>query len=386
MKIVKILLGLAFVFLTISSFSQDTTSLLPIPKNKQIKYLDVRFENGAMLSNNTDVGDQLVNSSYYNGLDIRLGFRRSNPYNVYSNVYRRPYLGIGWYSSTFQNNNVGKPNALYFFLTIPLKFEKNKKFSSSYTAAFGLSYDFNPYDSINNPTNIFIGSYRNVYVHLGYVANYKFTEKWAMNATIGFKHFSNGSFKQPNYGINLIPFTLGASYKFGNNEIYKEKTVVPDIIKHNLVNVYFTVGSKNYEVGGDNYLKTAWGVNLLRQVNYKYRIGLGFDMYYAAQSNLRNTSDASDFSKSYSYAIIGTWEWALTKKLYVPLGFAFYLHRNPENDEQTPYYERAGIGYRFAEHFTAALTIKAHKGVADIFEWTVGYTFQKDPNKYKVKL
>ena len=386
MNTLRMLLSLTFILSSMLIYSQETDSLLKIPKKKQIKYLDIRFENGAMLSNNTEVGDQLVNSSYYNGLDVRLGFRRSNPYDVYSNVYRRPYFGVGWYSSTFQNNDVGKPNALYFFLTIPVKFEDNKKFTSSYTAAFGLSYKFNPYDSINNPTNIFIGSYRNVYVHLAYVANYKFNEKWAMNGTIGFKHFSNGSFKQPNSGINLIPFTLGVSYKFAEDEIYKKRTIMPDFIKHNLVNVYFTVGSKNYEVGGDNYLKAGVGVNFLRQINYRYRIGLGFDMYYAAQSNLRNTSDASDFSKSYSYAIIGTWEWALTQRLYVPLGFAFYLHRNPENNEEMPYYERAGIGYRFAEHFTAALTIKAHKGVADIFEWTVGYTFQKDPNKYKVKL
>jgi hypothetical protein len=30
----------------------------------------------------------------------------------------------------------------------------------------------------------------------------------------------------------------------------------------------------------------------------------------------------------------------------------------------------------------AGITIKAHKGVADIFEWTVGYTLKHDPNKY----
>ena len=70
-------------------------SLPPIPVKKQVKYLDIRFENGAMLSNDTDVGDQLVNSSYYNGLDVRLGFRRTNPNDIYSNVYRRPYFGLG---------------------------------------------------------------------------------------------------------------------------------------------------------------------------------------------------------------------------------------------------------------------------------------------------
>jgi len=386
MKKTSVILSLILILSNFFLYGQDTINRLSIPEKKQIKYLDIRFENGIMLSNDTKVGDQLVNSSYYNGLDVRLGFRKSNPYDVYSNVYRRPYFGVGWYISTFHNADVGKPHALYFFLSLPIKFEKNKRFTSSYTAAFGLSYNFNPYDSINNPANIFIGSYKNCYVHLGYVANFKFNDKWAMNGTIGFKHFSNGSFKQPNLGINLIPFTLGVSYRFADDEIYQFPTEKPKYIKHNIVNLSFAAGSKNYEAGEENYLKTVFGINYLRQINYKYRIGIGMDVFYSAFSGLRNNSDASSFSKSFSVAVVGSWEWVLTKKIFVPIGLAFYLHRNEENNEREVYYERAGIGYRFTDHLSARLTIKAHKGVADIFEWTIGYAFHKDPNSYKIDL
>ncbi len=381
MDFYRILLIITFFFLAHISYSQSVDTLIPVPEKKFVKYLDLRFENGAMLSNDTDIGDQLVNSSYYNGLDLRLGFRQTNPYDIYSNVYRRPYFGLGWYSSTFQNADVGKPHALYFFLTMPFAFEQNKKFTFSYTAAFGISYKFNPYDSISNPGNIFIGSYRNCYVHLGFVANYKFNEKWAINGTIGFKHFSNGSFKQPNYGINLIPLTIGVSHRFGKEDIYNQKTEIPDYIRHNLVNITLLAASKNYEVGGDNYLKAGIGINFLRQINYKYRLGIGLDLYYAAQSDLRNDSDKSNFSKSYSYAVVGSWEWVLTKNLYAPIAIGIYLHRNEENGENTGFYERVGLRYRFAKHFTTGVTIKAHLGVADIFEWTIGYTFHKDPNK-----
>ena len=38
------------------------------------------------------------------------------------------------------------------------------------------------------------------------------------------------------------------------------------------------------------------------------------DFFYSAASELRNDSDQSAFSKSFSYAIVGSWEWALTKK------------------------------------------------------------------------
>lgn len=382
-KIPTLLWAVIFLCFVASATSQVKTNYeeeKSIPK--YTKYLDARYEGGAMMGNGSDIGDQLANSSFYQGLDFRLGFRKTDEDDVYSNAYRRPILGVGWYSSTFHTSSIGKPHALYFFLTMPFAFEKNNKFTFSYTAAFGLSYKFNPYDSIGNPTNVFIGSYRNCYVHLGLVGNYKISPRFTANATIGFKHFSNGSFQQPNFGINLIPVTLGLSYRFTDEEVPMYETPRAPYIRHNLFNVTFAAGSKNYKTGDPNYLKTVIGVNYLRQISYKYRMGVGLDVFYAAQSDLRNASDASEFSKSWSYAVVGSWEWVISKNLYVPIGIGVYLHRNEENDERDGFYERVGIRYRFAEHFCAGVTIKAHKGVADIFEWTVGYTFHKDPNKY----
>ncbi len=106
------------------------------------------------------------------------------------------------------------------------------------------------------------------------------------------------------------------------------------------------------------------------------------DFFYSSVAENRIDSDQSAFSKAFSCAVVGSWEWAINEHLYVPLGIAFYLKRNKENDESTPYYERAGIRYRFNSGIHTGLTIKAHGGVADIFEWSVGYTFKNDPNRY----
>ncbi len=381
MKRIYTLLVIA-LFAAQSGFSQDSIKISSEKDKKYIKYLEFRFENGAMLSNDTDLGDQLVNSSYYNGFDIRLGFRKTNPDDIYSTVYRRPYMGIGWYSSTFHNADIGKPNALYYFMTIPFVFEQDKKLTFNYTGAFGLSYNFNPFDSIQNPANIFIGSYRNCYVHLGLEANYKFSETWQANATLGFKHFSNGSFKKPNYGINLIPLTLGVTYKVGDDKVEHYRRPVPEFIKNNQLNLTLAFGSKNYVNEDPNYLKMTMGINYLRAVNYKYRIGVGIDVFYSGASELRTESGTASFSDAVSYAVVPNWEWVITERLYIPLGVGIYLHRNVENDEKYGYYERAGIRYRVTDHLSAGVTIKAHAGVADYFEWTLGYTFHKDQNRY----
>lgn len=373
---IMLLCWIAFPFVSAQQVQLTDTGA----HRKYAKYLDFRIENGAMLGTGSELSDQLINASYYNGLDLRLAFRKTDPNDVYSNVYRRPYFGLGYYSSTFHNVDVGKPNALYFFFTFPFVFEQAKKLSFSYTAAFGLSYNFNAFDSIDNPANIFLGSENNCYVHLGFLANYKISPRWSLNGTLGFKHFSNGSFQQPNLGINIIPVTLGVSYKLNDEPIDMYEKPIPPYIKNGLVNIMFAAGSKNYKAGGDNYLKTTIGVNYLRQINYKYRIGLGMDFFYSAAALDRVTTDASDFSKTWSYAVVGSWEWVLTERLYAPIALAFYLHRNEQNGELTPYYERIGLRYRITDHLGAGITIKAHKGVADYFEWTLSYAIHKDPN------
>jgi hypothetical protein len=382
MKFYRLLPLIVILFFNQFAIGQNT-EVSVVKQRKYIKYLDVRFENGAMLSNSTDIGDQLIESSYYNGVDFRLGFRRTDTNNVYSTVYRRPYIGLGLYSSTFHNAAVGEPNAIYFFITIPFTFERAKKFTFSYSAAFGLSYNLNPYNPIENPTNVFVGSARNCYVHLGVLANYKISDRFALNGTLGFKHFSNGSFQLPNAGINLIPLTIGASYKLNKENVNFEETNKSDFIKHHVINFVVAAGSKNYDVGGDNHLKMTFSVDYLRHFNYKYKAGLGLDVFYSTDANLRNDSDKSDFSKSISYALVGAWEWSLTDHLYAPIGIAFYLHRNEENGEITSYYERAGLAYRFNNNMFVGVTIKAHGGVADYFEWKVGYTIQHDPNTYR---
>jgi hypothetical protein len=377
--ILNLLLNVLFCW---NGVGQDTIPDKSEKVRKYIKYLDFRVENGTMLGNGSEIGDQLVNQSYYNGIDIRLAFRKSDPYDVYSNIYRRPYMGVGFYTSTFHNADVGKPNALYFFLTHPFVFERDKRFTFDYSMAFGLSYQFNPFDTINNPTNIFIGSYRNCYVHLGVAANYKFNERWMASATLGFKHFSNGSFKQPNYGINLVPLTLGVSYKFTDKEIEHFAKPIPEFQKYNIWNVMVAFGSKNYQHGDPNYLKMTYGLNYLRAMNYRYCVGVGIDMFYSAKSELRTQSGEAGFFDAVSFAVVPNWEWVLSKKLYVPLGIGFYLKRNTENDERYGFYERAGIRYKFNEHIAMGVTIKAHKGVADYFEWTMVYSLQKDKNQY----
>jgi hypothetical protein len=378
----RLFLVIFLISLGTQLFSQSDLKLLPKQKiyNQSIQF---SVENGILISNGTTKSNQLLDRSYYNGLEIKYGWTKTNVLNTYNLIYRFPTLGIGWYSSTFQNSDIGKPNALFLYFSIPFNFEGNKKWTGSYIGSFGVAYNFNAFDSITNPTNILIGSSRNCYVHFGYNLNYHINNRWTTIGSVGFKHFSNGATTLPNKGINLMPFSLGIKYNLNDKKPEKPDFSLPVFIPHNQWNIMFAAGYKNIDIGGEKYYKSTLGFNYLRQVSYKYRFGGGLDFFYTSSANYRNDSNESDFSKAVSYAVVGSWEWVLNKVIYVPVGLGLYLHRNVENGETDPYYARIGMRFRMDEHYNAGVTIKAHGGHADYFEWSFIYTIHKDPNKYQ---
>lgn len=360
-----------FNFKTSAQINQEVLKKYP----RYIKHFDLSIEGGPMLGNGTDFGEQIRNSSRYFGVDARLGFQKGSE-TLYSRVYRFPTFGVGFYGATFHNANVGEPNALYFFMNMPFSYQRNRKINYSYFASYGLSYNFSPFDPENNPLNLFIGSYRNVYVHLGFRAAYSLTDRIALSTTFGFKHFSNGASSLPNSGINLFPLSIGLQYTltkehdkdFSDYELpaHKPRTVI---------HFHAAPGVKEYFVGDINNFKLGTGIHVLREFSYKYRFGLGLEHFYSSNWEDRVVEPRSSaFWDANSFALFGSWEWLLTERLYAPMGVGVYMHRNSFNGEWNWFYQRIGLRYRFSNNIFAGLSIKAHKGRADFFEWTLGYS------------
>lgn len=376
------LIMIMLLCITGALFAQDTTTSVQ-SQEKFINSLSMTIENGSLLGRGKDLAEQLGKGSYYNGLDLTFGWTNIDPDNIYGKIYRLPTYGIGYYISTFHTNVIGNPNALFFKMNIPIMFEGNRKFTASYISAFGLSFNFNPYDSIYNPNNTLIGSSVNCYFHIGLNLNFHINNKLTFFGSGGFKHFSNGTLKVPNKGLNMAQLSAGIKYNFADKPVNQPNITLPGYIKHNQYNLMLAIGGRSQNYGEPNYLKLTLGGNYLRQISYKYRLGIGLDFFYSANSDLRIDSDESSFSKSVSSAVVGSWEWVLNRTLTIPIGLGYYVHRNIENGEIEKYYERIGLRVRISDHYNLGVTIKAHADIADIFEWTFAYTFHKDPNKYR---
>ncbi|MFD2203494.1 hypothetical protein [Shivajiella indica] len=367
-----------FNFLLYQGAFSQSNKLFNGNSPKLIKYLDVSFELGPIIENGSASSAELKKNTNYIGVDARLGFQKGSE-SIYAKLYRFPVYGIGVYASSFQNEVVGNPNAVYFFMDIPFSYPSDKRWKFGYYFSYGLSFNFNPYDPIDNPTNLFIGSYRNAFINLGFRASRELNERMELYTGIGFRHFSNGALSLPNTGINLLPFTFGANYRLTKNhdKVFSDRSI-PKQDKRTLLNFHLAPGTKQYFIGDDNNFKLGIGVHILREISYKHRLGLGLEQFYSANSKERMDEPmTSRFWDSNAFALFGSWEWVLTKNLFAPMGLGVYLHRNKHNGEWNWYYQRVGMGYRFSNGIFTSLSIKAHKGKADFFEWTLGYTIFK---------
>lgn len=364
------LLGTLFL-LSAETFSQERFQ----------KALSVSFDTGPLVTAGRPWEESIKDVVEYKGLDIRFSWRKKET-DLYSRLYRHPLFGIGYTTAIPYYREIGRPQAVYGFFEVPFSFSGlDNKLQFGYFAQLGFGYNLNPYDSISNPDNQYVGSSINGYVHLGLKADYFITDRTSITANFGLKHYSNGAAKKPNKGLNLAPFGIGVRTSFGSSTIEANSNFeLPELEKRGFWNVALYTGYKSYEIGEASYFRGGIGVNYLWEAAYKYRLGLGLDLFYAGGMDQRFPDQEFGFWDRNSLALVGSWEWKLTERLFVPIAFGVYISRTELNQEFTQYYERIGVRYRFESNLSLGFAIKAHKAKADFFEYTIGYTI---PGKVK---
>ena len=357
---------LTFIIFGVISFKVDAQSK---------KFIEFSYDQGPIIGNNKDWADELIDIIDYSGVDVRIGWRSGK--NIYYNyINRYPSYGLGFTSAVNYYKEIGRPMGVYAFGEFPFgKNDFDRKLNFSYYAQIGLGFNMNPYDTETNPINGFVGTAINAHVHFGLKASYQFSSTLEGFTSIGTKHYSNGSIKKPNSGINFVPIALGLRVNLDKEKFNPgTKPDFPPLEKRGIWNIAAYTGLKSYDVGEKTYFRGGLGVNYLWELSYKYRGGLGIDWFYGAGAKERYPDENIGFFDVNSFAIVGSWEWKLTERLYMPIALGVYLSRAHYNQEVNGFYERIGVRYRMKNNVFAGVQIKAHKAKADFFEFTLGYT------------
>ncbi len=360
-------------------FAQDVDSDSLSQGNEKIFLIEVDVENGGILAA-SDIKSSTFQNAYYNGLNLRIGWKAKNPHKSYDILFNNPIYGVGFYSSTFNNSIVGKPFALYGYMQTPFFTEKTKKIKFDYRIGLGLSGNFNPYNTEQNPLNLVIGSKNNVFIDFGISAKYAFTSKLKGGVGLSFHHFSNGALRLPNKGINLMPVTASLTYQFDPNNPLPKKLPDSSLPTHWLFHLNYGFGFKQiYEEWKHNYFKSTLSFYASRYADYKWRIGGGIDLFYSSSGNSEVIAQekSGKLSSKLSGGPVIYIAHVLNPRLVLNGNIGYYVHNQRFNGEIRRTFLRAGIRYYVYKNINAGVSIKAHLGKADFIEWSTGYTFGK---------
>ncbi len=298
-------------------------------------------------------------------------------------MYDYPIIGIAyWYSALGTSEALGDAHAVYPYINFPLT--RNARARLFFRGGVGLGYLTKHFDRLENYKNIAIGSGINAAVSMAIQLRMKIISRLYVTGSLSLNHFSNGSMKTPNYGINILAINAGAVYMLNKENPFQKSKLMPELYPYEFdgkkffqVQVGAGVGYKNMdaELGG-RYGVFAMYANVLKQVSFKSRVGIGLDLSYDGTDVVlyeKGSEEPLD-GKWRAMKTGGTFAWELMISK-VSLVFNLGGYFSGKYKSEGGIYEKLAIWYYFNPNLYSSLTLKAHYARADYITLGIGYNF-----------
>ncbi len=307
-------------------------------------------------------------------------------------AYNYPLIGFSMFYSGYGNNpSLGQAYAVMPFINFPLY--KTRNFTAGFRLAVGLGYITKPFNRITNFKNLAIGSHFNAAVNLMFEARFRLNYFVTLTSGICLQHFSNGSLKLPNFGLNAPLISLGVALRpFKENLDIHDRYYAPTepfaaIIHHTIeFNIGGLVGYKNMQaVFGENFIVYHIFENTFVRVSAKSKAGLGLDFSYDP-SQIR-ILEMHDIPVTNKLSIIRPGVNAAYQLVMSHMGFIFNLgyYLGGKEKSNGPLYEKLSLQYNFTKDIFATVMLKVHWGRADYIGWGLGFSFDKKYGKKTVR-
>jgi len=297
-------------------------------------------------------------------------FRPENR-KLWHKAYRNPLIGVTAFFGTVGNRQLlGEYYGVIGFSSFPLINSKHYLFSLKMGA--GLGYGTKRFDQETNQLNNAIGSRVNAQICLGVESRILFGNH-SVNISLDMTHFSNGSTKVPNLGLNLPYVGLGYGYRIKKHldtnyvlEPYQKKWQYGLMMIGSVKEIYPT-GGKKYPI---------FALSLIGRRFFNQKAGL--EVSFDAISKQAIMGYHSDVRKKQSEIIqLGLFAGYILPfdRFHMLFGMGAYVRDkyNPEN----LFYHRVGMRYVFENGININLVLKTHWAKADYVEYGIGYTFKK---------
>lgn len=292
--------------------------------------------------------------------------------SLYNQLYNFPEKGVSLYFSNLGNPvQLGNVWALIPYMNIPLNSLRSLYLKS------GLGMGYFPttfHQQINNLNNV-ISSHLTVCINAQLQKNWNISKYFELYQKVGMTHFSNGAYKMPNLGINLVTASLGIRF---------HQNIQPQIKRFNKNSIEFSrkaqveagISSGIKEVGGPGGMKyVIFNTNIayVYPISFKSEFLIWGDLFHDRSLEIRLAGEnwrravTSDFIQS---GLMGGYRIRYNKLSFM-LAMGAYTFTKYKGLGSI--YHRVGIRYKINDKIGINVTLKSHFAIADFSEWGIVY-------------
>lgn len=356
------------------------------PSTRQNMTIGLKMEYGLLLSHHLELD---IFRSHFPAFELNLQ-KATYGKNRWESEYGYPLFGINfWYSPMGGYKEIGSAYAVYPSINFPLTQSSTE--SLNFKLGVGVGYLTNKFDRLENYKNFAIGSHINIAASLYFEYRRKVSRMITLTVGGGLTHFSNGSMKTPNFGLNILTGTVGISsyLKSPNNTL--DKKVLPELYPYEFDGrKYLTLDfatafaykdlSQEY---GKSFFVYAVFTNLMVRVSYKSKFGLGIDLTHdGSDAIILERRGLADTNVNYSK--IGAnmaYELVMDKMTFM---FNVGMYVSGAERSEGDVYQRLALKYFVYKDLYANMVLSAHLGRAEYVGFGLGYRL-KFIYKRKVK-
>jgi len=331
-----------------------------------------RVHYGFLLAHHPRI-EHLVKHTF--GFEISLS-RKTDGKEEWEQYYRYPSCGITYVFLDFnQAEIIGNAHALMPFISLPLC--EGSLFHLTLRLAGGAGYLTKKFDRVENYKNDVIGSHLNAAVQVNVELQCQLTSQCSFQLNTGLTHFSNGSFRTPNLGINNPSVSGGFSCQLSESPDKKVSQHLPSDKKWQ-ADILYAFGIKElYPPTGKKYCAHTLSLAGIKPLGHKSRLAFGADLFYdlGLIQNFRTEGIVvSNAGKIIRGGLYAGHELVLNKLCILVQAGTYIIDSYGEDGR---FYHRIGFKYLAGKHLFLNLTLKTHYAKADYAEWGLGWKFYR---------
>jgi len=337
---------------------------------------EVKLQYGLLMSHHLELD---IFRSHFPAFEINLQ-KATYGKHRWEAEYGYPLIGVSfWYSGMGGFSELGSAFALYPTINFPIV--RDNKQSLNFKLGIGLGYLTNRYDRINNYKNFAIGSHINIAASLYFEYRRKMSKMLTFTTGFGLTHFSNGSMKTPNYGLNILTASVGVSSFLSNPNRSLNRKILPELYpfefdgrKYLSVEFAFALAIKDMsQQYGERYFAGAAFMNIMGRVSYKSKFGLGIDFTYDGSDRLvleRQYIEVPNNASLVKIGINAAYELVIGRLSFL-LNYGYYVKAMDKSEGEL--YQRLSMKYFVSKDVYANMVLSAHMGKAEYVGFGLGY-------------